>query len=250
VRASHASSSTSASLETAGRPSSRRSGDLKESSCSPGSVSLPSFLSPPHRAAGRWLGRVGVVRNEVGEVIGALSLQLPGDAAAYESLLYRSCSDAYDVLNPLDSSSVSIVSNSPLGDSSVGHFDESTEEDDGSTAIPPEFYSLGVLGALRFRYKHAITCDHVSPPGEAYVDFMCVGEASRRVGVGSRLLRWAEQSAEKLGCGRIALSVWGLDQDAQLFYERLGRYPPTSLISPHHLQATNSPISDQISSPA
>lgn len=170
----------------------------------------------------RWLGRVGVVRNEVGEVIGALSLQLPGDAAAYESLMYRSCSDAYDVLNPLDSSSVSVISNHPLSDRTLGQLEENSEEDDHGTPIPPEFYKLGLFGALRFRYKHAIICDHVSPPGEAYVDFLCVEGGSRKSGVGSRLLRWAEQSAEKLGCGRIALSVWGLDQEAQQFYERLG----------------------------
>lgn len=135
--------------------------------------------------------------------------------------MYRSCSDAYDVLNPLDSSSVSIISNHPLADRTVGHLEENSEEDDG-TPIPPEFYKLGLFRALRFRYKHAIVCDHVSPPGEAYIDFLCVGGGSRRAGLGSRLLRWAEQSAEKLGCGRIALSVWGLDQEAQQFYERLG----------------------------
>lgn len=191
----------------------------------------PAIIESQWRSRGklvlsRWLGRVGVIRNEVGEVVGALSLQLPGDAAAYESLMYRSCSDAYDVLNPLDTSSVSIVSSHPL-DSSLSHLEEGSEEDEVPSPIPPEFYSLGLFSAIRFRYKHAIICDHVSPPGEAYVDFLCVGKPSRRAGVGSRLLRWAEQSAEKLGCGRIALSVWGLDQEAQLFYERLGiAYPP------------------------
>jgi ribosomal protein S18 acetylase RimI-like enzyme len=184
----------------------------------PGLLSFSVFFCFFFLTLVRWLGRVGVVRNELGEVIGALSLQLPGDIAAYESLMYRSCSDAYDVLNPLDTSNISVISMQQSGDTNIHQ-----DAEDDSPAIPPEFFSLGIFGALRFRYKHTIICDHVCPPGEAYVDFLAISKAARRNGAGSRLMQWAEQSAEKLGCGRIALSVWGLDKEAQLFYERLGK---------------------------
>ena len=141
--------------------------------------------------------------------------------------MYRSCSDAYDILNPLDSSSISVVSNhNSFEESTRGsqHHEESegAEETFLSSTIPREFFTLGLFGAFRFRYKHTIICDHVCPPGEAYVDFLCITEEARRNGVGTRLMHWAEQSAEKLGCGRIALSVWELNKEAQLFYERLG----------------------------
>jgi GNAT superfamily N-acetyltransferase len=184
----------------------------------------------------RWLGRVGVIRNHKGEVIAALSLQLPGDIAAYESLMYRSCSDVYNVLNPLDSSTISLSADSTLGgelppsrrvpsggdDSSHGDEDIESAGEGLAASIPPEFFLLGIFHAFRFRYKHAIVCDHVCPPGEAYIDFLCVGEGARKGGAGTRLMRWAEQSAERLGCGRIALSVWGMDRMAQTFYENLG----------------------------
>lgn len=192
--------------------------------CSPAIIEA-NWRSKGKLVLSRWLGRVGVVRNELGEVIGALSLQLPGDAAAYESLMFRSYSDTYDVLNPLDSSSMTVISNqNSVEDSTRGSNEEYSESDDSflSSTIPEEFFKLGIFGALRFRYKHTIICDHVCPPGEAYVDFLCTTEKARRTGVGSRLMLWAEQSSEKLGCGRIALSVWELNKEAQLFYERLG----------------------------
>ena len=179
----------------------------------------------------RWLGRVGVVRDDQGRILGALSLQLPGDTAAYESLLYRSYSETYNALNPLDVSTVSSSSAIGLNDdafllhSSLSSGKVQREApDEYDLSLPATSCRIGVLNGFRFRYKHAIIADHVCPPGEAYIDFLAVREEARRDGVGTRLMKWAEQSAEKLGCGRIALSVWGLDKVTQLFYENLGTH--------------------------
>jgi GNAT superfamily N-acetyltransferase len=170
----------------------------------------------------RWLGRVGVVRNDDGLIVGALSLQLPGDTAAYASLSRESSVDTY---NPLDSSSVSV--SSFAGEGYMHHkrrTPDGDEESQPSSACccPAEYSQLGLFNALRFRYKHAIITDHVCTPGEAYVDFLCVMESAQREGVGSRLMQWAELSAEQLGCGRIALSVWGAKEKSKYFYGNLG----------------------------
>lgn len=184
---------------------------------------------------GRWLGRVGVVRDDRGRILGALSLQLPGDTAAYESMMFRSCSDTYDALNPLDVSTISTASISSVSahddvyllhsslSSGRTHVDSEDDSVGGQAmSLTSACLQMGIVNAMRFRYKHAIIVDHVCPPGEAYVDFLVVREDSRRDGVGTRLMQWAEQSAEKLGCGRIALSVWGMDTTTQLFYQNLG----------------------------
>jgi GNAT superfamily N-acetyltransferase len=180
----------------------------------------------------RWLGRVGVIRNDRGQILGALALQLPGDTAAYESLMFRSCSDSYDAMNPLDISSVSTASTGSGNDEAylIHGRKHDSSADTKDEDLPSSLMSMisacrqmGLLNAVRFQYKHAIINDHVCPPGEAYVDFLVVKAEARREGVGKRLMAWAEQSAEKLGCGRIALSVWGLDKGTQWFYEALGK---------------------------
>ena len=174
----------------------------------------------------RWLGRVGVVKDESGHIVGALSLQLPGDTAAYASLSRESSSDTY---NPLDVSTVSV--SSFAGEGYMHHKRRTPGGDDVEAQIPgdccvtfctPHFSQLGFFNSLRFRYKHAIITDHVCTPGEAYVDFLCVKESAQREGVGSRLMQWAEVSAEQLGCGRIALSAWGPRERHFSFYRNLG----------------------------
>ena len=168
---------------------------------------------------------MGVVKDDNGQIIGALSLQLPGDIAAYESLSRQSSVDTY---NPLDVSSVSVSSFAGEGymhynHRVVGGDDiEAQVATDCCSCCPTHFSQLGIFNTLRFRYKHAIITDHVCTPGEAYVDFLCVKESAQREGVGSRLMQWAELSAEQLGCGRIALSVWGPRDRHFHFYKNRG----------------------------
>jgi GNAT superfamily N-acetyltransferase len=88
--------------------------------------------------------------------------------------------------------------------------------------IGPEFVYLGLLNGYRYRYKHAILNDHVCTPGEAYVEFVCTLEGRQGAGTGTRLMRWAQESAERLGCGRIRLTVMGKSAHLKARYERLG----------------------------
>jgi len=132
----------------------------------------------------RWLNRVGVIRNEVGAVVGLISMQLPGDVAAYELAALH----------------------------------------DDSVPPPPTTHSLSfyLTNLYRFRYKHAILRDHVCTPGEAYIDFLCVDPEARQSGVGSKLIQWAEHCAEYLGCGYVALNIWNGHKEAFGLYLQLG----------------------------
>ena len=158
-----------------------------------------------------------MVRDETGKVVAALSLQLPGDVAEYEQLAF--CyKHHYEpvLLNPT----------SPLpkvSRTASGRTVSNTPSPKKYCCLSPEFYSLGLLNSYRFKYKHAIISEHVCIPGEAYIDFLCVDQAERREGSGRRLVKWAEQSAEKLGCGRIAASVWGEHKVTRAFYSNLGK---------------------------
>ena len=88
--------------------------------------------------------------------------------------------------------------------------------------IGPELMYLGLWNGYRYRYKHAILNDHVCTPGEAYVEFVCTLEGRQGAGTGTRLLRWAHECAEGLGCGRIRLTVMGKSAHLKARYERLG----------------------------
>jgi GNAT superfamily N-acetyltransferase len=183
----------------------------------------PEVIESQWRAKGRttmlrWLNRVGVIRNESGIIIAMLSLQLPGDVAAYERAMQEM--SVYSSLQNMDESSRDM----DVSTASSCLYDRESElsEPAYTRCCAPEFFHLCLINAFRFRYKHAILTDHVCTPGEAYVDFLCVDEKMKNSGIGTRLMKWAEQSAEKLGCGRIALSVWGPDRSCGSFYETIG----------------------------
>lgn len=218
----------------------------------------------------RWLNRVGVIRNDEGVIVAMLSLQLPGDMAAYDNyvdihdnniyssleegstsgasaspsllsddelpcsnssnnlILYQHYSQRISTIRTTSPTSASTSSSTTLDHSSSSMLNVNIESLDESINTPyyrwlaPEFVHMCCMNAFRFRYKHAIITDHVCTPGEAYVDFICVDNKIKHTGIGTRLMKWAEQSAEKLECGRIALSVWGADSSCGEFYAMLG----------------------------
>lgn len=178
----------------------------------------PSVIEAHWRSRGdvalaRWLSRVGVIRDETGKVVAALSLQLPGDIAEYEQLEFCYKHDYEPVL---------LNSNTPLPKPVRTNSGKIVPSQQKHFCCTPENCVLGLLNSYRFKYKHAIISEHVCTPGEAYIDFLCVDQAERREGSGRRLIKWAEESAEKLGCGRIAASVWGGHTVTHEFYKNLG----------------------------
>lgn len=160
-----------------------------------------------------------MVRDETGRVVAALSLQLPGDIAEYEQLAFCHRNHYEPVL--LDGHATVPLPGMTRTPSGRAIANSPTPE--RAYCCSPEFYSLGLLNSYRFKYKHAIISEHVCTPGEAYIDFLCVDQAERREGAGRRLVKWAEQSADRLGCGRIAASVWGQHKVTQSFYSNLGQ---------------------------
>lgn len=59
-------------------------------------------------------------------------------------------------------------------------------------------------------------------PDEYYVDTICVHESARGLGIGTALLHFAEEVAQRNGYSKIALNVETQKVKAQKLYERLG----------------------------
>ena len=68
--------------------------------------------------------------------------------------------------------------------------------------------------------------EHVlSPVKTLYIDDLCVDEACRGQGVGSRLYRAVLDLARGTGCYNVTLNVWSCNGDAMAFYEKMGLRP-------------------------
>lgn len=162
-----------------------------------------------------------------------------GDAAAYVSL--SSEEEAVDnSKTPLtDQDSLSINPGTPISPpagSEGSHFVwPQRQAGPLERLIGPEYIYLGLVNGYRYRYKHAILNDHVCTPGEAYIEFVCTLEGRQGEGTASKLLQWAERSAEKLGCGSIRLTVMGPNPRLKAGYERIGYSDCRSWMDPVEL---------------
>ena len=58
-----------------------------------------------------------------------------------------------------------------------------------------------------------------------YIDDICVDEAYRGMGVGSKLYDAAKQYAREHNCYNITLNVWELNEGAKKFYQKMGLVP-------------------------
>jgi ribosomal-protein-alanine N-acetyltransferase len=57
---------------------------------------------------------------------------------------------------------------------------------------------------------------------DAHLDLLAVAPPYRRAGIGRRLLEWLEKCAVVAGIFNVALEVRAENQEAQLFYNRIG----------------------------
>ena len=57
---------------------------------------------------------------------------------------------------------------------------------------------------------------------DAHLDLLAVAHPYRRAGIGRRLLEWLEKCAVVAGIFNVALEVRAENQEAQLFYNRMG----------------------------
>jgi ribosomal-protein-alanine N-acetyltransferase len=60
---------------------------------------------------------------------------------------------------------------------------------------------------------------------DAHLDLLAVAPAYRRAGVGRRLVEWLEQCALVAGIFTVDLEVRAGNEEAQLFYQRIGYHP-------------------------
>ena len=67
-----------------------------------------------------------------------------------------------------------------------------------------------------------ITLDAEAHMDEYYIDTICVSKDARGLGIGTRLLQFAEQKGKQLGYSKISLNVELEKIDARRLYERMG----------------------------
>lgn len=72
---------------------------------------------------------------------------------------------------------------------------------------------------------------------EYYIDTICVSEKARGLGIGTKLLQFAEENGKQLGFDKISLNVELEKTDARRLYERMGytiTEPWTIIEEPFH----------------
>lgn len=55
----------------------------------------------------------------------------------------------------------------------------------------------------------------------AYMDALCVSKKYRKRGVGTRLFYYVQEEIKKMGAERLDLMVWGFNESAYNFYEKM-----------------------------
>ena len=58
-----------------------------------------------------------------------------------------------------------------------------------------------------------------------YIDDLCVDETARGAHIGTALYQYVTEFAREIGCQRITLNVWCLNESAMRFYEKRGLSP-------------------------
>ena len=82
-----------------------------------------------------------------------------------------------------------------------------------------------------------VTLDVEAHDDEYYIDTICVAENARGLGIGTKLLQFAESNGRELGYDKISLNVEFEKLDARRLYERMGYVvtePWTIINEPFH----------------
>lgn len=82
-----------------------------------------------------------------------------------------------------------------------------------------------------------VTLDVEAHDDEYYIDTICVSEKARGLGIGTKLLQFAEENGKQLGYDKISLNVELEKMDARRLYERMGYVitePWTIIKEPFH----------------
>lgn len=78
-----------------------------------------------------------------------------------------------------------------------------------------------VLGYVFCNFRH-FGDKSLEDYDSVYVDDFCVDEKYRKKGVGTALYDYVVKFAKKKGCHNLTLNVWSPNEDAVIFYSRMG----------------------------
>ncbi|MEK4423658.1 GNAT family N-acetyltransferase [Solibacillus sp. FSL K6-1523] len=95
----------------------------------------------------------------------------------------------------------------------------------------------GQLEALLAQKGLHLKVDVEAHEDEYYIDTVCVLKEARGLGIGTKLLQFAEENGKKLGYRKLALNVELEKLDARRLYERMGFHvtePWTIIDEPFH----------------
>jgi len=91
---------------------------------------------------------------------------------------------------------------------------------------------LRIAASIRAPHVNVlVACDHEKLAGfaimrygddDAHLDLLAVAPAYRRAGIGRQLVQWLEECAMIAGIFTVALEVREQNEEAQLFYKRMG----------------------------
>lgn len=103
---------------------------------------------------------------------------------------------------------------------SVNQFAEMVENEDMISVIAEK--EERVVG-ICFVSMRAKTC--MVKRRTAYMEDLCVDESHRGKGIGKELFKYARNRAKEMGAERLDLMVWDFNEDARMFYEKMGLTP-------------------------
>ena len=96
-------------------------------------------------------------------------------------------------------------------------FTEDVGKEDVISVLAEENGEVLGICFVSFREKTGMVCRRT-----AYMEDLCVRENNRARGVGRGLFEHVREEAKRMGAGRLDLMVWGFNETAFAFYEKMG----------------------------
>ncbi len=103
---------------------------------------------------------------------------------------------------------------------SYNQFKEMVENEDMITVLAEEEDSVVGICMISMRSKTCMVSRRT-----AYMEDLCVDETCRGKGIGKELFLYVKEKAKEMGAERLDLMVWGFNESARIFYEKMGMNP-------------------------
>ena len=96
-------------------------------------------------------------------------------------------------------------------------WNDPSEDIQTKVAFQPELFFVGIVDGTIVASVMAGYDGH-----RGWINYLAVSPSHRRQGIGSKIMRRAEQSLAALGCPKVNLQVRATNQEVIAFYEQLG----------------------------